>query len=285
VARVAVLGTGIMGAPMARNLVGAGHDVHAWNRTRAKAEPLADYGITVHDEAAEAVRGADVMLTVLADGDAVRAATVDEGALEAMDVGALWVQSSTVGVDATDSLAELAERRGVAFVDAPVLGTRQPAENAQLVVLASGVRDERADAVFDAVGSRTVWLGDAGAGSRMKLVVNSWLLALVEGLAESITLAEGLDVDPAQFLEIIDGGPMGPPYAKLKGTMMIEESFDPAFALAMAAKDARLVEEAAEAAGLDLPLARLVRAHMTRVVAAGHGDEDMAAVVRAWREP
>jgi 3-hydroxyisobutyrate dehydrogenase len=117
----------------------------------------------------------------------------------------------------------------------------------------------------------------------MKLVVNSWLLALVEGLAESITLAEGIGVDPARFLDVIDGGPMGPPYAKLKGTMMIDESYEPAFAIAMAAKDARLVTEAAHGAGLDLPLPRLVGEQMARVVEAGHGDEDMAAVVRACR--
>jgi 3-hydroxyisobutyrate dehydrogenase len=153
-------------------------------------------------------------------------------------------------------------------------------------VLASGPDHAREGCapVFDAIGSRTVWLGNAGAGTAMKLVINAWLLALVEGLAESIVLAEGLEVDPTRFLDIIDGGPMGPPYAKLKGTMMIEGAFEPAFGLAMAAKDAELVTEAAEQAGVDLPLPRLVGEHMRRVAAAGHGDEDMAAVVRAWRE-
>jgi 3-hydroxyisobutyrate dehydrogenase len=286
VTTIAVLGTGIMGAPMARNLAAAGHDVRAWNRTRAKAEPLGAEGIEVHDEAAEAVTGADIVLTMLSDGDAVRATVTDEGALDAMAADALWIQASTVGVESAAALGELAEQRGVPYVDAPVLGTRKPAEDAQLIVLASGPDEvrERCAPVFDAVAAKTVWLGEAGAGSRMKLVVNSWLLALVEGLAESIELARGLDVDPAAFLEIIDGGPMGPPYAKLKGTMMIEESFPPSFALAMAAKDARLVSQAAQAAGVDLPLPRVVEEHMRRVVEAGHGDEDMAAVVRAWRE-
>jgi 3-hydroxyisobutyrate dehydrogenase len=286
VTTVAVLGTGIMGAPMARNLARAGLDVRAWNRTRARAEPLTADGVAVHDEAAEAAAGAELVLTVVSDGDAVRTVMRDEGVFEAMGPGAVWIQSSTVGVDATTELAELARERGVAYVDAPVLGTRQPAEQGKLVVLASGPEATR-DAcgpVFDAIGARTVWLGDAGAGSRMKLVVNAWLLALVEGLAESIVLADALDVDPEQFLDIIDGGPMGPPYAKLKGTMMIEESFEPAFSLAMAAKDARLVAEAAEEAGVNLPLPRLVGQHMRQVVEAGYGDEDMAAVVRAWRE-
>jgi 3-hydroxyisobutyrate dehydrogenase len=118
----------------------------------------------------------------------------------------------------------------------------------------------------------------------MKLVLNAWLLALTEGLAESVLLAEGLGVDPATFLDIIDGGPMGPPYAKLKGTMMIDRDYDPSFALALARKDAGLVEEAARAAGLDLPLPRLIAERQQAAVDAGHGESDMAAVVEAGRE-
>jgi 3-hydroxyisobutyrate dehydrogenase len=281
--RIAVLGTGIMGAPMARNLAGAGFDVHAWNRTRAKAEPLAGDGVTVHDEAAEAVAGADLVVTMLAAGDAVAAVMTDEGAREAMDAGALWLQMSTVGLEAAERLGEIAD--GVAYVDAPVIGTKAPAEAGELVVLASGPDDarERAQPVFDAVGKQTVWLGEAPAGNRMKVVVNAWLVALVEALAETVALGEALGADPAKFLEIIDGGPVGPPYAKLKGTMMIEESFDPSFTLALAAKDADLVTEAAQRAGLELPLAETVARQLRKGVDAGHGDEDMAAVVRVVR--
>ena len=184
-ATIAALGTGVMGAPMARNLARAGFDVRAYNRTRARAEPLAADGVTVHDEAAEAVRGADVVLTMLADGDAVGAVMADEGVLDAMADDAVWIQASTVGVRAADELAELAAGRGIAYVDAPVSGTKQPAEEGKLTVLASGPEDvrERLAPLFDAVAARVVWLGEAGAGSRMKMVVNTWLLALVEGLA------------------------------------------------------------------------------------------------------
>src|SRR3954452_7735146 len=129
---VAVLGTGIMGAPMARNLQRAGLEVRAWNRSRDKAEPLAQDGVAVHDEAAEAVGGADVVLTMLADGDVVRSVMTDEGVLEAMDDGAVWLQMSTVGVEAADDLGRLAADRGVAYVDAPVSGTKQPAEQGKL---------------------------------------------------------------------------------------------------------------------------------------------------------
>jgi 3-hydroxyisobutyrate dehydrogenase len=280
--RVAVLGTGIMGAPMARNLRSAGHDVSAWNRSAEKAQPLAEDGVEVAGSIAEAVSGADVVITMLSDADAVEAVAGE--ALDALD-GAVLAQMSTIGLDATERLARRAEEAGVPFVDAPVSGTKQPAEQGQLLVLASGPDDvrERVEPVFDAVGSKTVWLGGAGAGQRLKLVLNAWLLGMTEALAESIALAEALEVDPKQFLETIDGAPVGAPYAQLKGPMMIEREFPPAFPLALAAKDAGLVDEAARAAGLDLPLPRAIRDQMAKAVAAGHGDEDMAATIWAAR--
>jgi 3-hydroxyisobutyrate dehydrogenase len=257
--------------------------VHAWNRSADKAAPLADAGVTVAEEAADAVEGAEVVVTMLADGDAVRA--VMEPLAERLD-GAVWAQMSTVGLEATQALIALAGRAGVPIVDAPVLGTRQPAEQGKLTVLAAGPPDarERCAPVFEAVGATTVDLGDEpGSATRMKLVLNAWLLALVEGLAESVALAEGLGVDPATFLEIIDGGPLGPPYAKMKGTMMIERSYEPSFSLALAAKDAGLALAAAQEAGLELPALRAIRSQLERAVAQGHGDEDMAAAVEASR--
>ena len=280
--RVAVLGTGIMGAPMARSIAAAGHEVRAWNRTRERAEPLAEHGVTVADAPAEAVEGADVVVTMLADGDAVEAVVADLPLPE----GSVWAQMSTVGAEALERLVARAEGAGVPIVDAPVLGTRAPAEQGQLTVIAAGPPQarERCAPVFDAVGSRTVVLGDEpGTATRMKLVLNTWLLALVEGLAESIALAERLGVDPAKFIEIIDGGPLGPPYAKMKGTMMIERSYEPSFSLALAAKDARLALGAAEAQGLELPALRAIRAQLEKAVELGHGDEDMAAAVEAGR--
>jgi len=280
--RVAVLGTGIMGAPMARNIAAAGHEVRAWNRTRERAEPLAQRGVTVAGTPAEAVDGADVVVTMLSDGAAVEAVVAD---LPFPD-GSVWAQMSTVGVEAIERLSARAAEAGVPIVDAPVLGTRAPAEQGQLTVIAAGPPDarERCAPVYDAVGARTVVLGDEpGAATRMKLVLNAWLLALVEGLAESVALAERLGVEPARFLEIIDGGPLGPPYAKMKGTMMIERSYEPSFSLGLAAKDARLALEAAEAQGLELPALRAIRAQLEKAVEQGHGDEDMAAAVEASR--
>jgi 3-hydroxyisobutyrate dehydrogenase len=282
--RVAFVGTGIMGAPMARNVAAGGHEVRAWNRSRERAEPLASAGVTVCGAPEEAVSGAEVVVTMLSDGAAVEAVMADR--VSELTGGSVWAQMSTIGVEATERLVQLARGAHVAIVDAPVLGTKAPAEQGQLTVLAAGAPGarERCAPVFEAVGARTVELGDEpGAATRMKLVLNAWLLALIEGLGESVALAEGLGVDPRAFLEIIDGGPIGPPYAKMKGTMMIERAYEPSFTLSLAAKDAALVLAAAERAGLALPALRAIRAQLERAVERGHGDADMAAAVEASR--
>ncbi|WIX89455.1 NAD(P)-dependent oxidoreductase [Amycolatopsis sp. DG1A-15b] len=274
---VAFLGTGIMGAPMAANIAKAGLEVRVWNRTREKAEPLSDLA-TVADSAASAAEGADTLVTMLADGPAV--AEAFEAASPAS--GTLWLQMSTVGLDWTDRLAELAEKAGVVFVDAPVLGTRQPAEQAQLQVLASGPEEARPKAtpVFDAVAVKTQWLGPAGRGSRLKLVLNAWVLALTNATAESLGLARALDLDPALFLETIKGGGLDVGYAHVKGGAMLSGEYPPSFPAGLAAKDARLVVEAA-AEAVDVAGAKAVLAHLEAAVEAGHGDEDMAALYRA----
>ncbi len=276
--RIAFLGTGIMGAPMARNLARAGHEVRAFNRTAAKAEGL---GATVAGSAAEAVAGADVVITMLADGPTV------DAVMEGVELTAeqVWWQCSTVGVE---WIERLAQRTPAAFVDGPVMGTRLPAEQGALTVLAAGAGRERLGEVFEPVAAKVIDLGDeVGAGTRMKLVGNAWVLALVEGLAETIALSEGLGVDPRKFLDMIEGGAMYAPYARMKGTAMIERAFEPSFPLALAAKDAGLMVEAARAAGLDLPLHQLIRDQMGKAVDAGHGESDMSATFLAScpREP
>lgn len=274
---VAFLGAGsMMGFPMARNLARAGFEVRAWNRSRTKAEPLSSEGATVVADVGDAVAGADAIVTMLADADAVQAAVGD--ALRDTSGDVVWIQTSTVGVEGTERLRALADEYSIAFVDAPVLGTKQPAENAELVVLASGPDDvrPRVEPVFDAVGKRTLWVGEADAASRLKLVANAWVVSVVEATAETIALAEGIDVDPRQFLEAVSGGPLDLPYLQLKAGAMLERSFTPSFRLALAAKDARLITEAAQQADLDLPMFRTIRQRLEEG-AQTHGDDDMAA--------
>jgi 3-hydroxyisobutyrate dehydrogenase len=278
---VSVLGTGIMGAAMARNLTRAGHTVRAWNRTRAKADPLTADGAHVVGTPAEAVQGADVVLTMLYDGPA--ALDVMREAAPALRPGAAWVQSTTAGIEAIVDLASFAGEHGLVFYDAPVLGTRQPAEAGQLTVLAAGPVGGRAvvQPVFDAVGARTVWTGeDGGAGSatRLKLVANSWVLAATAATGEVLALSRGLDVDPQQFFDLIAGGPLDMGYLRAKAALVLDGKLTPAqFAVDTAAKDARLIVEAGRAGGVRLDVAAATAERMERAAAQGHADEDMAA--------
>lgn len=276
---VAVLGTGIMGGPMARNIAAAGHDVRVWNRTRDKAEALADAAV-VASSPAEAVDGADVVVTSLADG-----AVVDEVmrlAAPSLRRGAVWLQMSTVGVAWTANLKRLADEFDVALFDAPVLGTRKPAEEGGLTVLAAGPPELRADAqpIFDAVGARTIWLDRTGDASRLKLVTNAWITSMTVVLAESIALAEGLGIAPQRFLDAIAGGAVGAPYAQIKGPSMANDDYPTSFPVRLARKDAQLVLDAADEVGLDLQVAAATAQRFAEADDAGHGEADMAAVRR-----
>jgi 3-hydroxyisobutyrate dehydrogenase len=216
---------------------------------------------------------------MLSDADAVlEVMDGHDGALAGGSAGTVWLQMSTIGIEATDRCAELAARHGLRFVDAPVLGTKQPADQGELVVLASGPDELRARlaVVFDAVGKRTMWIGEAGAGTRLKIAVNLWILTVVEGAAETLALAEGLRLDPSLVLDAVSGGPLDLPYLQMKGKAMIERSFEPSFRLALAAKDAALVEDAAARHHLDLPLIATIRRRL-EAGAHEHGDEDMSA--------
>jgi 3-hydroxyisobutyrate dehydrogenase len=275
----AVLGTGLMGSGMARNLAKAGLDVTAWNRTTEKARPLADDGITVAEDPADAVAGADVVLTMLFDVDAVT--DVMNRALPSFGPDTVWIQSGTVGLAGTTRLAELAGQHQVKFVDAPVLGTKQPAEDGKLIVLAGGpaALKDTVTPVFDAIGARTVWVGDRpGDGHRLKLAANSWVLSVTAATAQSIAIADRLGIDPGGFLDVIAGGPLDCAYAQLKGKAMIEDELEPSFGLGGAVKDSALILDAMREAGAD---DRLMAAMHAQFAAAetDHGEEDMAAVV------
>jgi 3-hydroxyisobutyrate dehydrogenase len=245
---VAVLGTGTMGAGMVASLRRAGLPVRMWNRDPAKARALTDTGAQACDSPAEAADGADVVLTMVFDVDAVD----DVIRRAAPAAGTVWLQASTVGVDGVQRTVETARELDLVLVDAPVLGTREPAEKGALVVLASGPEDarERVAPVCDAIGSTTLWLGPAGAGSRLKLVCNSWVFMVTAGVAQAVAGARALGLDPRDFLAAIEGGPLDAPYVHVKSGLMLDGEFPPSFALSGAAKDARLIRAALAGAGV-----------------------------------
>ncbi len=278
--KIAVLGAGgVMGLPIARNLARAGFDVRAWNRSPEKAQQLAGDHAKLAGSPAEAAQGADMVMTIVSDAEAVIGVmTGADGALSAIGDDAIWIQASTIGEEGTERCIELARDRAVKFVDSPVLGTKAPAEQGKLVILASGPEDvrERVDPIFDAIGQRTMWVGEAGNGTLLKLVTNTWILSVVEGSAEAVALAEGVGLDPKLLLEAVAGGALDLPYLQMKANAIMERNFEPSFRLALAAKDAGLVEETARRHNLDLPLVSTVRARLDEG-AREHGDKDMCA--------
>jgi 3-hydroxyisobutyrate dehydrogenase len=280
---VAVLGTGTMGAPIARNLLGAGFAVRVWNRTVARATAV---GVDARGTSTpgEAAAGADVLITMLADGAAVeQVMTGPTGALSELGANAIWVQMSTVGAEWTDRLAGLAARHDVAFVDAPVSGSSGAAETGELIILASGATTSRArvQPVFDVLGRQTLWLQNPGDGSRLKLALNNWLAVLVEGMVETLTLSEALGLDPHLLLEAIGDGPMASDYALAKGVKMVNAEFAPGFPLRHAVKDAELALSAAHRHGVELPLTSALLPRWHEALAGDHGSDDVASAVTA----
>ncbi|MEW9549745.1 NAD(P)-dependent oxidoreductase [Nonomuraea sp. NPDC050783] len=274
---LAVLGTGIIGAPVARNL-SRHFTVNVWNRTRAKAEPLAAEGVKVFDTPAAAVSGADLVVTVLTDGPAVL--EVMEAAAPGLAKGMIWAQLSTVGVGPAEELAAFARQHGLVFYDAPVQGTKQPAEDGRLVILAAGPESGRQDvqAVFDVIGGRTVWIStEPTAASRLKLALNSLVFAITHGTAESLALAGALGVDPRLVLDVVTGGPLDSAFFRSKASAILSGEYAPSFSVNNSIKDSRLLAEAAAQAGVEVDVTVAGLRRFERAARSGHGDKDMAA--------
>ncbi|WP_341349809.1 NAD(P)-dependent oxidoreductase [Klenkia taihuensis] len=274
---VAVLGLGTMGAAMAQRLVDAGLDVRVWNRSPEKAEPFGDRAAAT---AAEAVEGADVVLTMLFDADSVR--SVADDVLPAMHEGAIWMQSSTTGPDAAEEFAKRAADAGVHFLDAPVLGTKAPAEQGKLTALVAG-DDADVDAVqpvLDAISVKTVRLGAPPKASALKIAANAWIATVTAGIGQSLTLADKLGVDPADLLTALEGSAVDTPYLQMKGKAILGRDFTPSFEVTGLLKDVRL---AAQTQGVDSTLLDALTALYANAADSGHGDEDVSAVWHAFQ--
>jgi len=278
-ATVTVIGAGIMGSAMTRNLVAAGVKTRVWDRSAAATAPLAAAGAVVAPSAREAVQDADVVITMLPTADAVESVVFGGGVVGAFPDGCVWAQMGTIGIEATrrirDTLA--AQRPGVMFVDAPVSGSKGPAEQGQLLILASGpaAAADRLNAVFAILGRKTVWLGETGQGSLVKLLVNTYMSILIEGVAETMELADRLGISHQQLAEAIEGGPLDAPIADAKLHKIDRGDFTAEFPLEWALKD---VDLTISAAGDGTPplLAALSR-QWHAAVAAGHGRQDVSA--------
>jgi 3-hydroxyisobutyrate dehydrogenase len=285
-ARVAVLGTGIMGSAMVRNLVAAGLPTTVWDRSAAVTAPLAAAGAVVAASASDAIRDAQVVITMLPDADIVESVMFADGP-PPFAPGASWAQMGTIGVSATAGLAARLGRvrPDVTFVDAPVSGSKGPAEAGQLLILASGpaAAEPIVAPAFAAIGRKTVWLGAAGQGSRMKLVVNSYLSFLIEGVAEALELGRRLGIDPAGLDAVLEGGPLDAPLADAKLHKIARADFTPEFPLQWALKDVDLAIAAGH--GASLPMLAALSRQWHRAVEDGYGRSDVSAARLALGDP
>jgi 3-hydroxyisobutyrate dehydrogenase len=281
--RVAFLGTGAMGRPMAENLAKVGLHVRAWDPVPDAARAVA--GATPFDRAAAAAAEADAVVTMAPDGPAVERTMFGDGVADAMRRDALWLQTSTTGVRWAEELAARAAARSLLVVDAPVIGTLPEAESGGLYFFASGPEPARplCQPLLDVMGARTFWYDRPGDGQRMKLALNGWLLTLIELAAESLALVEGLGLDPRQFLEILDGHAVGSPLLQRAGSAMLDGNFEGGLRLALAHKDLGLIEEAADEAGVELALVPATRRKMAAALELGYADASAGATFVATR--
>jgi 3-hydroxyisobutyrate dehydrogenase len=281
--KLAVLGLGTMGRAMAGSALRNGISTVVWNLEADIATQMVAQGAEAAPSAADAVKGVDVVITMVTDTDAVTSIAVDLGVLEALPLGAVWAQMSTIGVEGTATVSSIVEkeRSDVVFLDAPVSGSKVPAEQGKLVIFASGSEQARpiVEPVFDAIGQRTVWLGPIGAGSRMKLINNTLLAFSAEGVANSLALARRLGLDVRSVVNAFEGGPLISPWAAGKMSRIEDNNYSPEFPLALALKDVHLALEEADPERFTV-LACLAR-EWEKLIDQGLGNEDVTVVTRA----
>ena len=280
--RVGLLGVGLMGSAMGHRLLDQGIEVVAWNRSPERVVALEERGAKRADEPAEVALGTDVVITMLPTAAIVL--DVVKPLLEDWPVATIWLQMSSVGAAEADQLVKMARAHEVTLVDAPVSGSTQPAEEGELTILASGPDSSRAlvEPVFEALGSRMLWVGEAGMGSRLKMAANHWMIAMTAALAETMQLCEEMGLDQQRFVELLDGGPLGSAYGLMKLNEMLAHDYPAGFPVRLALKDLDLVREVEQSSKAAMPL---LDATYERFLAANedHADEDLAAVYEVER--
>ena len=283
--QVAFLGIGAMGHGMATSALRAGIPTMVWNLQPEATRDLADLGAEVAETAADAARRAAIVVTMVTDADAVISIARDQGMLAALAPGSIWVQMSTVGVAGTERVAALVggERPDVMFVDAPVSGSKDPAAQGQLIIFASGPDEvrPRLTPLFDALGQRTIWVGPVGAGSRLKVVNNTWLAFSNEAVAASVALARRLGLETETVMDALGGGPLVSPWQAAKLQRIVRDEFSAQFALSLALKDVHLALQASEDRFAALAC---LADEWQQVVDDGAGDQDLTVVTRALEQ-
>lgn len=286
--KIGFVGLGIMGSAMATNLVKAGFMVTVWNRSAGKCGPLADLGAAVALSPRAAAEDSDIVIAMMATPDAVAAVRDgSEGIVAGLSKGKGYLDMSTVDAETSRESARLAHQQGALFLEAPVAGSRKPAEDGALTIMAAGDRQlyDASLPALEKMGKKILFLGETGKAANMKLANNLVMCGALTALCEGIALATGSGIDAAQLLEVLDSGAVANPMFRLKGPQIVANSeFPTAFPLKHMQKDLRLALRLAEEAGQPLFATATINELYKKALASGFGDEDFAAVSRVIRK-
>lgn len=281
--KIGFIGTGIMGSRMAANLLKAGYEVKVYNRTLSKAKELENEGAMLSQSAKEAADGVDVLFTMLSTPDAVRETAFGEkGFFSSMKKNSIWTDCSTVNPSFSKEMAEASKKKGLRFIDAPVAGTKQPAEKGELIILAGGNKKdvEEVTPLLNIIGKKIIYAGEHGMGTSLKMVINTMLASAMEVFSEALVLGETLGFSKEKLFEVLIGGPLTAPFLAAKKVKIEKADFEADFPLQWMLKDMRLITKTADENNVELPVAELVTEVYSSAVNKGLGDMDFSAIYK-----
>lgn len=285
---VGFLGLGIMGKAMSMNLLRHGFKLTVWNRTLSRCDELVEHGASVAETPAAVVKKCKYTIAMLSDPSAALSVVFDkDGVLEQICNGKGYIDMSTVDCDTSSKISEAITSKGGSFLEAPVSGSKKPAEDGQLVILAAGEKAlyEEALPAFDVMGKKSFFLGHVGNGAKMKLVVNMIMGSMMNAFSEGLILADKSGLNPQTLLDVLDLGGIANPMFKMKGPTMIQKSYSPAFPLKHQQKDMRLALALGDQNAVSMPVAAAANEAFKKARSMGLGDLDFSAVHEAVKFP
>ncbi len=280
--KVGFIGLGIMGKPMARNLMGGGYELVVYNRSQEKADELAEEGATAAASPREVAEQSEVVVTMLPDSPEVREVVAgEEGVLDGIEEGSLLVDMSTISPVVTEELAAEAEKKGARMLDAPVSGGEPGAVEGTLSIMAGGHEEdfERVKPIFDVLGDTVVRVGEVGSGQVVKACNQIVVALVIEAVSEALVLGSKAGVDPTKIIEVLSGGLAGNKVMEAKKSFFLEHDFDPGFKVELHHKDLGIALSAAREYGVALPVTAIVDQMLEALVAKGSGAKDHSAIL------
>jgi len=284
--KLGFVGMGIMGVPMTQRLLAAGYEVTVWNRTSSKCDPVVKAGAKCASTAKEVAESADITFAMLADPAAALDVVLgDSGVAAGMSSGKGYVDVSTVNSETSKQIAAAVRATGASFLEAPVSGSKKPAEDGALIFLTAGDEAlfQRSEPMLEIMGKARFFLGDVGKGAEMKLIVNMIMGGMMAAFSEGLQLGKQSGLDMDKIVEVISLGAIASPMFALKGPNMTQDKFPTAFPLKHQQKDMRLALSLGDEKAQELPVAAAANELYKRARSEGHGDEDFSAVLKALK--